>query len=57
MREHSMSGEVIRLATEVIRLDGVTKSYQAGVTPALADVSMEVAAGEVVAVMGPSGSG
>jgi putative ABC transport system ATP-binding protein len=57
MREHSMSGEVIRLATEVIRLDGVTKSYQADVTPALADVSMEVAAGEVVAVMGPSGSG
>ena len=57
MREHRMSGDVIRLATEVIRLDGVTKTYQAGVAPALADLSMEVAAGEVVAVMGPSGSG
>jgi putative ABC transport system ATP-binding protein len=41
----------------VIRLDGVTKSYQADGVPALADVSMDVAAGEVVAVMGPSGSG
>jgi putative ABC transport system ATP-binding protein len=42
---------------DVIRLDGVTKTYQAGSAPALADVSMDVAAGEVVAVMGPSGSG
>jgi putative ABC transport system ATP-binding protein len=41
---------------DVIRIDGVTKTYQAG-PPALADVSMSVAAGEVVAVMGPSGSG
>ena len=42
---------------DVIRLDGVTKTYQAGGQPALAEVSMGVAAGEVVAVMGPSGSG
>jgi len=42
---------------DVIRLDGVTKTYQADGAPALADVSMGVAAGEVVAVMGPSGSG
>jgi putative ABC transport system ATP-binding protein len=42
--------------SDVILLDGVTKTYQAGF-PALADVSMSVAAGEVVAVMGPSGSG
>jgi putative ABC transport system ATP-binding protein len=42
---------------DVIRLDGVTKTYQAGASPALDDVSMSVAAGEVVAVMGPSGSG
>jgi putative ABC transport system ATP-binding protein len=41
----------------VIRLDGVTKVYQAGGPPALADVSAGVAAGEVVAIMGPSGSG
>ena len=40
-----------------IRLDGVTKAYQGDGPPALADVSMGVAAGEVVAVMGPSGSG
>jgi putative ABC transport system ATP-binding protein len=42
---------------DVIRLDSVTKTYQAGAPPALADVSMDVAAGEVVSVMGPSGSG
>jgi putative ABC transport system ATP-binding protein len=45
-------------AGDVIRVDGVTKTYQAaGSVPALADVSVSVAAGEVVAVMGPSGSG
>jgi putative ABC transport system ATP-binding protein len=42
---------------DVIRLDGVTKTYQSDGPPALADVSMDVAAGEVVAIMGPSGSG
>jgi putative ABC transport system ATP-binding protein len=42
---------------EVILLDSVTKAYQAGAPPALAGVTMDVAAGEVVAVMGPSGSG
>ena len=42
---------------DVIRLDRVTKTYQAGAPPALADVSLGVTAGEVVAVMGPSGSG
>ncbi len=41
----------------VIRLDGVTKTYQGGGPPALEDVSLGVAAGEVAAVMGPSGSG
>ena len=42
---------------DVIRLDGVTKTYQASAPPALADVSLDVTAGEVVAIMGPSGSG
>jgi putative ABC transport system ATP-binding protein len=42
---------------DVILVDGVTKTYQSDGLPALADVSMSVAAGEVVAVMGPSGSG
>jgi len=53
MRQHSMPAA----GGDVIRLDGVTKTYQAGAPPALADVSMSVASGEVVAVMGPSGSG
>ena len=42
---------------DLIRLDGVTKTYQAGGPPALADVTMSVAKGEVAAIMGPSGSG
>ena len=42
---------------DVIVLDGVTKSYQADAPPAVADLSIGVAAGEVVAIMGPSGSG
>jgi putative ABC transport system ATP-binding protein len=42
---------------DVIRLNGVTKAYQAGAPPALADVTMSVADGEVAAIMGPSGSG
>src|SRR5271156_3897088 len=41
----------------VIRLDNVTKAYQQGGRPALAEVSLSVAAGEVAAIMGPSGSG
>jgi putative ABC transport system ATP-binding protein len=41
----------------IIGLSGVTKTYQASAPPALAEVSMDVTAGEVVAVMGPSGSG
>jgi len=53
MRQQSAAGA----AGDVIRLVGVTKSYQAGAPPALANVDMGVAAGEVVAVMGPSGSG
>jgi putative ABC transport system ATP-binding protein len=50
---------------DVIRLDGVTKAYEGSVTkafrqggrPALAEVTMTVATGEVAAIMGPSGSG
>src|ERR1700743_1197320 len=42
---------------DVVRLDCVPKAYQAGAPPALADVSLSVANGEVAAIMGPSGSG
>ncbi len=41
----------------LVQLDNVTKRYEDGRTPAVADVSMAVAYGAAVAVMGPSGSG
>jgi putative ABC transport system ATP-binding protein len=53
MRQHTAFGA----PADVIRFDGVTKIYQAGAPPALADVNLRVATGEVAAVMGPSGSG
>jgi putative ABC transport system ATP-binding protein len=40
----------------MIRMSGVGRTYPGGVT-ALSDVSMHVAAGEMVGVVGPSGSG
>ncbi len=39
----------------LLRADGLHKAY--GPTPALAGASVELAAGELLAVMGPSGSG
>src|SRR5205823_12194247 len=44
-------------AGDVIRLDSVTRTYQTGASPALANVTLGVAAGEALAVLGPSGSG
>ena len=43
----------------IISLDRVSRTYQMGHVdvPALADVSLEVHAGEFLAVVGPSGSG
>jgi putative ABC transport system ATP-binding protein len=41
----------------VIQLSEVTKRYDSGARPALDGVSLTIASGEAVAVMGPSGSG
>jgi putative ABC transport system ATP-binding protein len=40
-----------------IQLENVTKRYDSGAAPAVADVSVSVAAGQAVSIMGPSGSG
>jgi energy-coupling factor transporter ATP-binding protein EcfA2 len=53
MSQRSMPGA----GPGLIRLDGVTKRYGHGAAPAVADVSLAVAAGEAVAITGPSGSG
>jgi len=57
MRERGRFGAEMTMSGEVIRLDGVTKNYQAGGPPALDNVHLRVTAGDVLAVMGPSGSG
>ena len=41
----------------LVQLENVTKRYDSGAAPAVAEISMTVAAGEAVAIMGPSGSG
>lgn len=43
--------------TALVELSDVTKVYQAGLTGAMNGISVSVAKGEFVAVMGPSGSG
>ncbi len=40
-----------------LRIDGVRVSYEGRTEPALYDVTLEVAPGEIVAVIGPSGCG
>ncbi len=45
------------LSGNLIEIRNATKRYEADGAPALDGVSLEVAAGEAVAVMGPSGSG
>jgi putative ABC transport system ATP-binding protein len=41
----------------LVQLENVTKRYDNGAAPAVADISLAVAPGEAVAIMGPSGSG
>jgi putative ABC transport system ATP-binding protein len=41
----------------LVQLENVTKRYDNGTAPAVADVSVAIRPGEAVAVMGPSGSG
>jgi putative ABC transport system ATP-binding protein len=41
----------------LVQLNRVTKTYDSGAAPAVSDVSLTVAPGEAVAIMGPSGSG
>jgi putative ABC transport system ATP-binding protein len=41
----------------LVQLENVTKRYDDGAAPAVADVSIAIRPGEAVAIMGPSGSG
>jgi putative ABC transport system ATP-binding protein len=41
----------------LVRLDNVTKKYDGGESAAVSGISLSVAHGEAVAIMGPSGSG
>jgi putative ABC transport system ATP-binding protein len=50
-------GHLLHAPDHLVSLDGVTKTYQAHAAPALADVTLGVADGEVAVIMGPSGSG
>ena len=49
-------GRIKGKAASVV-FDGVTKVYPGGTTPAVNDVSFEVAAGSLVTLLGPSGCG
>src|SRR6476660_5398409 len=43
--------------SDLIRLDGVTKRYDDSPQPALDSVDLDIEAGRITAVMGPSGGG
>ena len=47
----------VPLMDALVRIENVTKRYDNDGQPAVDGVSLEIAAGEAVAVMGPSGSG
>jgi putative ABC transport system ATP-binding protein len=47
----------MQLMDALIQLSGVTKRYDGSAQPAVDNVSLQICAGESVAVMGPSGSG
>jgi subfamily B ATP-binding cassette protein MsbA len=44
-------------ATGAVRFEGVSLTYRSGTHPALEDISLDIRAGESVALVGPSGSG
>lgn len=53
--DHNISGRVVDRLEHRIRLDGIHFSY--GDRPTISDVSIDIPAGRITAVIGPSGSG
>ncbi len=59
MRSRGTTGPSVNPAADepVLRVAGLGKRYAAGGPPALADVTFDVAEGELLAIVGPSGCG
>lgn len=53
----SMASSVPSIAPSIVQLDGITKSFSRSTEPAVQDVSLTVAQGDIVALLGPSGCG
>jgi osmoprotectant transport system ATP-binding protein len=57
MTPEGSNGDGAAAAAPPVAFQGVTKRYAGADTPAVVDLSLEVAGGEICVLVGPSGSG